>query len=275
MNREKRYIFWRVMVVACALVSVACSADMNGDMYMPEKDNPDYITAFGMLDSEQMRVVADNGTTLHITDLGGQTSMEDIESHEGRVLINYTILGNNYEGGFSIRLNRFYPLEVKDLEIYDGDDHPELESVAEWKDENFVSLLDAPAMPYEASIGGGYININVCYTSAISPDNEMPDVELYYDTTCSTFDTAVLQLVCEREEEMYESGAKNHFRWFSFRIGKLVEALIVDTNIYAFHWCWWAEEGHPEAGVKEYTSVMNINSYGSMDKVSRPAAFEN
>lgn len=275
MNKEIKYRLWRALAVVCALVVTACSAEINGDMYMPDGANPDYITAFGILDYEQMRIAADNGTTLHIAEIGTQSSQEEIAEREGRVLFNYTILGNNPQGGFNIRLNRFYPLEVKDLEIYDGDDHPELESVAEWKDENFVSLLDAPAIPYEVSIGGGYININVCYTSAISPDNEVPDVELYYDTTCSTLDTAVLQLVCEREEEMYESDAKNHFRWFSFRIGTLVESLIVDTNIYAFHWCWWSEEGRPEAGVKEYTSVMNINSYGSADKVAKLVTFEN
>lgn len=262
MIKEIKYRLWRLLAVVCTFAVAACSAEMNGDMYI-EGAAPDYITAFGRLVNDQMYIEADNGTTLHIVEIGAQTSHEEIATRKGRVLFNYTILGNNYEGGFSIRLNRFYPLEVKDLEIYDGDDHPELESVAEWKDENFVSLLDAPAMPYEASIGGGYININVCYTSTISPDNEMPDVELYYDTTCSTFDTAVLQLVCEREEEMYESGAKNHFRWFSFRIGKSVEALIVDTNIYAFYWCWWLEEGNPNAGVGEYTSVMHSDFYGS------------
>lgn len=249
------------LLAACLLWVVACSADMEADMI----GDIGYTTTFGMLEEDMQSIVADNGTRLHIAELGTQTSTEELNKKRGRVLFNYTILGNNPSGGFNIRLNRFYPLEVKDLEVYDGDGYcyPEAEELADWKDEDFVSLLEAPAMPLEASIGGGYININVCYTSTVPPEKDMPDVELYYDATCSTGDTAVLQLVCESEEDMYEKGAQNHFRWFSFRIGKLVEMLITETNIYAFHWCWWAEDGNPEAGIKEQQSVMNTNHYGS------------
>lgn len=259
-----------VILATSMLLGVACSAEpMFGDMV----GDGGYNATFGVLEEGAQTIVADNGTILHIVELGNQTSSEELNSKQGRVLFNYTILGNNPAGGFNIRLNRFYPLEVKDLEIYAGDaDHSSgVQSVADWKDEDFVSLLEAPAMPYEVSIGGGYININVCYTSTISPDEEMPDVELYYDATCSTGDTAVLQLVCEREEEMYERGARAYFRWFSFRISKEIEVLTSETNIYAFHWCWWVEDGNPSAGIMEQQSVMNTNHYGSSsDRAVKP-----
>ncbi len=275
MIREIKYRLWRALALVCVLASVACSAEMNGDMYMPDAEKPDYITAFGTLILEKMCVEADNGTTLHIAELGNQTSVEDVETHQGRVLINYTILGNNYEGGFNIRLNRFYKLEVKDMELFDASSE-ESRSPGhideDWLDEDFVSLLEAPVMPYEVSIGGGYVNVNVCYTSS---EEDVPDVDLCYDVASSTSDTAVMQLVGEEEDSMFDEGAKTRFRWFSFRIVEDVVPLIGDAHIYAFYWCWWAEEGRPEAGVKEYTSVMNIDSYGSMDKVSRLMAFEN
>lgn len=251
-----------------SLVVAACSAEA-GDYYEPNMDSKEYVTAFGRLDSDQMCIVADNGTTLHIAEIGTQSSQEEIDEREGRVLFNYTILGNSAQGGFDVRLNCFYPLEVKDMEVYrantsEGGVYAAVEeSEPEWKDEDFVSLLEAPALPYEVSVGGGYINVNVCYTSTITPAEQVPDVELYYDADSSTDDTVVLQLVAEPEEEMYDPSAKTRFRWFSFRIVDEIAAKVQGAGIYAFYWCWWLEEGNPNAGIEEHTSVMHSNFYGS------------
>lgn len=260
-------------VAAAAMVSLmvaACSAEV-GDCYAPNMDSMEYVTAFGKLDSDQMCIVADNGTSLHIAEIGAQSSEEEIDEREGRVLVNYTILGNSAQGGFDVRLNCFYPLEVKDMEIYRAGTSDSEESVyaavaesePEWKDGDFVSLLEAPAIPYEVSVGGGYINVNVCYTSTIAPTEEVPYVDLYYDSDSSTGDTAVLQLVAEPEEEMYDPSAKTRFRWFSFRIVDEIFADVQSADIYAFYWCWWLEEGNPNAGIEEHTSVMHSNFYGS------------
>lgn len=269
MIKEIKYRLWRLLAVVCTFAVAACSAEMNGDMYI-EGATPDYITAFGRLVNDQMYIEADNGTTLHIVAIGTQTSHEEIATRKGRVLFNYTILGNNPQGGFNVRLNCFYPLEVKDMEIYYAQQPSEsdvyaavVENEPEWKDGDFVSLLKAPVIPYEVSVGGGYINVNVCYTSTIASTDSVPDVDLYYDANSSTGDTAVLQLVAEPQEDMYTPRAKNHFRWFSFRIVDEVFAEVQRAGIYAFYWCWWLEEGNPNAGIGEYTSVMHSDFYGS------------
>lgn len=279
MKRGVKHIACRLLMVVCGLMVMACSSEMV-DMESPAGGNAsaDYVTAFGMLDSELMVIVADNGTTLHIGEIGAQTSAEEVAEHDGRVLFNYTILGNSYSGGFDIRLNRFYPLEIRDMRIFDSAD-TEYQSVGkvtdEWKGENFISLLEAPAMPYELSVGGGYININVCYTSVVEPSEGRPDVNLYYDVVSSTDDTAVLQLVGEDDKALYGENAKTRFLWFSFRIVDEVAAHIEQANIYAFYWCWWLDEGNPKAGVKEYTSVMNMGSYGAQaDKIVKMVPLE-
>lgn len=239
-------------VVACGLLlTVACSADMSGEYYGSE-----YITAFGTIAEGERVIVADSGVRLHIGVVGNQTSEQEVDSRVGRVLVNYTILGNNPQGGFDIRLNRFYPLEVEDMVLFAS---PSAERSEEWKDEDFVSLLDAPTMPYEVSIGGGYVNVNVCYRSTVEPEEHLPEVVLYYDADSSTADTALLQLVGQSEEQMYDPNAEVRFRWFSFRITEEIETLIADTSIYAFHWCWWEEESNPQTGIREYTSIMNIS----------------
>lgn len=241
-------------VLACGLLlSVACSADMADEYYGSE-----YITAFGTMVEGERVIIADSGVRLHIGVVGNQTSEQEVDSRVGRVLVNYTILGNNPQGGFDVRLNRFYPLEVEDMVLFEQG----VEMSEEWKDEDFVSLLEAPIMPYEVSIGGGYVNVNVCYTSTLAPEQHLPQVTLYYDANSSTADTALLQLVGESDEEMSASDAEVRFRWFSFRITEEIEALIAETSIYAFHWCWWAEENNPQAGTKEYTSIMNCAPNG-------------
>lgn len=245
----------RVVAVCGLLLTVACSADISGEYYDSE-----YITAFGTIAEGERVIVSDNGVKLHISIVGNQTSEQEIDSRVGRVLVNYTILGNNPKGGFDIRLNRFYPLEIKDMVFFDAKSDKSAGEREDWKDEDFVSLLEAPTMPYDVSIGGGYVNVNVCYSSTLAPEEHLPEVTLYYDADSSTADTALLQLVGESEALMYFPNAELRFRWFSFRITEEIEALIADTAIYAFHWCWWAEEGNPLAGTREYTSVMNSAS---------------
>ncbi len=246
-------------IAALLLVVVAgwsCMADVN--MYEPSM-NVDglYVTAFGDIAGEEHCIVTDDGVSLCIATLGGGTSWQEVESKVGRVLFNYTVLDNNPQGGFYVRLNRFYPLDIKDMVLFGVEDvsMSGVESIDGWKDEDFVSLLKYPTMPYEVRVGGGYVNVNVCYTST----EQTPDVELYYDATSSTIDTAVLQLVGESPST---NGVQAQYRWFSFRIVEEVLPLIANASTYSFYWCWWAEEGNPEAGVEEYISEMSVDLQG-------------
>lgn len=268
MKRVCRFLEMVVAVVSATLV-LACS--VNAD-YAPPMDenmnNPDgeYITAFGVLSSSYSTITTDANVMLFISEIGEQTSVEELESRRGRVMFNYTILGNNPAGGFFVRLNRFYPLVVKDMEVFTPEDKATRSSTPSggaWlEDENFTSILDAPYMPFEASVGGGYINVNVCYLSTKSESEEVPDVDLYYDTVVSTADTAVFQLVGDEEEEMYEEGAVARFQWFSFRIVEQMEEALQGVNLYAFYWRWWENQDEPLLGTKEYTSVLNNDTVG-------------
>lgn len=247
---------WKCVTLATLLMlGVACSAEMdNLDM----ESSQNYITTFGMLAQHEQVIVADSGVRLHIQELGRQTSIEEVYQRAGRVFFNYTILGNNPQGGFNIRLNRFYPLEVRDMMLFEATtEGKSVGDVGDWKDEDFVSLLQAPAMPYDVSVGGGYININVCYP-ALSANEQVPNVALYYDVNASTDDTAVLQFVASSEEHKYDSKTQTQFLWFSFRITEDIESLIADASIYAFYWRWWAEEGNPQSGTKDYTSIIDL-----------------
>lgn len=256
-----------VVVLMVGALSWACSADM-ADSPMGEMSpeaNGEYITDFGVLSPSYSTITTDADVVLFITEIGEQTSAEELESKSGRVMFNYTILGNNPAGGFFVRLNCFYPLVVKDMQLFTPEDKATKSPAPSggWlEDENFTSLLEAPYMPYEASVGGCYINVNVCYLSTKSIEEEIPDVELYYDSVVSTPDTAVLQLVGKEDDEMYERGATTRFQWFSFRITESMKEALQGVNLYAFYWRWWVDKDNTNAGYREYTSVLNNDSVG-------------
>lgn len=261
--------FVRLLILTAAALGVACSAaDMD---YLAEDYN--YVTAFGMLDVDSRSIVADNSTVLHIEEFGSQTSEKELLNHKERVLFNYTVLGNSTKGGFDIRLNCFYPLEIEDMELFCPRNSTAQQMAAggvgmEWKDEDFISLIDAPAMPCQVIVSGGYVNIEVCYYSTLKPSQEMPDVELYYDMNSSTEDTAVLQLSCESDDEMYQPNASAQFQWFSFRIIEEVEQKMNEADIYAFYWCWWTDSENPKAGKSDYTSIMSsVHGNSSLERM--------
>ena len=259
--------FIRIAVVLMVgALAWACSADYEPMGDAAPEANGEYITAFGVLSSSYSTITTDSNVVLFIAEIGEQTSVEELESKSGRVMFNYTILGNNPAGGFFVRLNCFYPLIVKDLEVLKPEDKAAKSpapSGGDWmENENFTSILEAPYMPYEASVGGGYINVNVCYLSTQSIEEMEPEVELYYDAMVSTPDTAVLQLVGEESDEMYKSEAKVCFQWYSFRVVEQVEEALDGVNLYAFYWRWWVDVENPLAGAKEYTSVLNNDSIG-------------
>ena len=102
----------------------------------------------------------------------------------GRVLINYNIINIMETDAYHVRLNRIYDLYLGQIEVVDG----------EAIEGGSMSLLQDPASPSYATLGGGYINIGIEYTSNELPSSSSPDVKLYFDSTASTEDTPLTSL---------------------------------------------------------------------------------
>lgn len=256
--------FVEVFAVAIAVAALwSCSADAEfGDMM----GSSEYITAFGLLSDDHATITTDAGVRLHIAEFGSQTSREEVDVLSGRVIFNYTILGNNPAGGFDVRLNRFYPLVVKDMQRFDSEALSRaamgtLPTVNEWLDDDFVSLLEAPYMPSEVSLGGGYVNVNVCYLSTKGVEERIPEVNLHYDVESSTEDTAVMQLVGSAYDDMHLMEASVCYLWFSFRITEEIAEEVQGVGIYAFYWRWWKSVVKPSDGVMEYVSLMSNDTF--------------
>lgn len=261
---EIRKFLMLCTVALIAAVGWACSADaemMDGNFAEMESE---YATAFGMLSENGSTITTDANVLLLIVEYGRQTSAEEVATKSGRVIVNYKILGNNPAGGFYIRLNRFYPLVVKDVMWFDSEEEALRSAMGstptnEWLDDNFVSLLDAPYMPSEVSVGGGYINVNINY---LSVEERVPEVDLYFDVESSTEDTAVMQLVGKGSEDMYLSEASLRNLWFSYRVTERVKEELQDVGIYAFYWRWWQNLADLSEGTKEFVSVMSNDTFG-------------
>lgn len=258
-----------IVVVATVGLLGACSAEMMEDADMNAPNGmADFVTAFGNLDAENYTIMTDAGVRLNIVELGVQTSEQEVAAREGRVMFNYSILGNSLSGGFDVKLNRFYPLVVKDMRQYDAEEEHASEATRtpqpndDWLDEDFVSILEAPYMPYEVSIGGGCINVNVYYFSTENLESRTPEVELYYDTEASTEDTAVMQLVGREYEDMFTKEASMRNVWFSFRVTEEIEEKISEVGLYAFYWCWWVNVNDRAEGVTAFVSLMSNDTIG-------------
>ena len=116
-------------------------------------------------------------------------------------------------------------------------------------------------MPYEVGVGGGYININVFYYAESA--DFVPEVSLVWDVATSNDSTALFQLVGEDWDEMYSATAGLRSMWHTFRVGEEIAQRIEGVSRYAFFWRWWAEDGRPQRGYKDYTSIMTNPVLGS------------
>ncbi|MBO7300856.1 MAG: hypothetical protein J6U53_05585 [Tidjanibacter sp.] len=241
---------------------VACSSDMMGDPMAGEGGG--YVTTFGEIFGEEMRVVTDDGQELTICQVGAGISWDEVCAKSGRVLFNYTAVeyDNARNMVVGIRINRFYDLVEKEVEIYEPEGACGVVTRSAGyeggfdvnNNPNFVPLLGALAMPFEVGVGGGYINVYVLYYS--TTEEYVPEVSLVWDVATSTENTALFQLVSEADEEADKEGAQVRYLWHTFRVGEEIAERIQDVNNYAFYWRWWANEKHPEEGTKNYTSLM-------------------
>lgn len=264
----------------------SCSADM--DIYYDSTNSPgdvewgDYITAFGTVveDAYNTVVVTDDGDVLFVTEKDNSISWEEVEAMgeqaNGRVLINYSIVYVQ-EKSLVVRLNRIYDLHMATIESFqsqpfENEGAGEDEGDEQNKDDNDEGYVDEsvwlgcdPAMPYMASLGGGYVNVCVNYPSTLSPDEVLPNVRLLHDNSASTFDTAIFYLCYEAPEGSMEGDyIPTQSVWFSFvppdgPYGNIY-VHCYNANIIAFQWCWWLDEHNYSAGYNtENVSVMYSN----------------
>lgn len=252
----------RLALLATIVAWWGCSAEPSFDMSAnPSEDGSwgDYITAFGWieeaedLNQEMCVIITDEGYILSVVDLSNALSQEELIP--GRTMCNYTIIANKQgvENGFWVRLNRLYSLEVRALEVYDRGD---VLSAG-------YECLGAPVMPYQVSIGGGCVNINVLYSAYKQPFEAAPDVKLHYDLRSSTADTSLFQLEYTEGDEVEGGNLYDRYQWFSFVIPEEYVEVISASWTYAFQWRWWreGEYGNHSAGYVDQTSVMNTNSW--------------
>lgn len=260
--------FLRITLFAMLVVGWGCSADF--EPIVDASPNPDdsywgdYITALGWIEEaedlnrEMCAITTDEGFRLSVVELGGSLTADELPV--GRAMFNYTILGTRSDvpNAFWVRLNRLYSLAVKPMEVYDRGDA--LSAGYE--------CLGAPAMPYQVSIGGGCVNINVLYSAYQQPSEALPNVTLHYDLKSSTIDTSIFQLEYVEGAEVEGGGRYDRYQWFSFVVPEEYAATIESGWTYAFQWRWWraGEYGNHEAGYIDQTSVVNTNSWGGSDR---------
>lgn len=235
-----------VVMVSCSEMDMDNMPGINEPNWYPEQG--EFVTAFGVAYPEASMIVTDSGLKLNVEQLASPLSWSDVKA--GRIMFNYSVLAAKAVDRYTVRINSIYPLVVKDIVVVrdEGDGS---------------SLLRDPAMPYQASYSGGYLNINVYYPSLYSPEVQIPDVELCYDESASTDDTMMLQL-CRNAAKGFDSAeAKTYSLWFSFRVApEDVLERFDGADLFAFSWCWWVNEEDHSAGVnKENVSVMYTDSY--------------
>lgn len=261
MKRAMMKIWGFVAVMAVMAVMASCSDMDAGDMMGPNgmewgPEQGEFVTAFGVAYPEAQMIVTDAGLKLNVEQFASSLSWGDVGS--GRIMFNYSILEAKAVDRYSVRVNSIYPLVVKDI-VVEGDAS------------DMKSSLRDPAMPYQVSYSGGYINVNVYYPSLFSPEEQVPDVDLCYDESASTDDTMMLQL-CHKASKGFDSAeAKTYNLWFSFRVApEEVLGRFEGADLFAFGWCWWLKEDDHSAGVsRENVSVMYTDSYedGSREMV--------
>lgn len=255
---------------ALLVTLAACSAmDMAPNMDPALDYSSGYITTFGVLNEERTIITTDDGVALHISELGPSVTDEELQHSDLRVMFNCVILGNNPSGGLYVGLNRLYPLVVKDIVCYDaGGDAATNFTTPDYENDS-PSLLKDAAMPYQASLGNGYVNVNMCYRSPLSAEEELPQIELVYDVISSQEDMVVFQVVYEASDlsKANPEEALNRFQWFSFRIVDEMKEATENSVFYTFEWLWWLDENNPSAGVEEYTSHFYPEGYGGGSRI--------
>lgn len=243
------YLLLLASMVGCSEMNF----DINYDSSLPptSDDRPwgDYITTFGRVvpDANNPLVITDNNEVLFIYEIDSSVlTMDDVagmgRNTGGRVLINYNIINIMEKDAYHVRLNRIYDLSIGQIEVVDG----------QAMEGGSKSLLQDPASPSFASLGGGYINLGIEYTSNELPTSSSPNIRLYFDSTASTEDTAMFALVYEAPEGVVVAPTTTHTKWICYACpdgeNDEIYQLCSKAQVVAFQFCWWNSMNDFSAG---------------------------
>jgi hypothetical protein len=264
-SRKQQKSMKRVYKIVVALLGVAmlssCSVNMDiefgpGGGMPPDEENAqgDYVASFGTLVLQPLYILTDEGKELSVVEMAptiGWNELESVVEGGGRALFNYTILSSQALNQFAVRLNKVSEIFIEDINFYDSGTVGGVES-----------MLIHPAMPYQATYSGGYVNVNVYYNSSLSPLESRPDISLNCDLATSTDDTLMLQLRYQNQEWNTNPYGPLQSAWFSFRMPEEYLERAELANIFAFQWCWWISDSNYGEGIdKGRVSIMYTDSY--------------
>lgn len=229
-------IFGKIVLLGVLVLGTgACS-----DWLEVDESNMRYVS-FGTLDPVTQVITGDYGEMLRITEIGSNTSAEEIQTKGGRVCFNYSVLKRHDESqknAIDIRLNSFYELLVD-----------EIETLSTLNDEEREELGNTPATPVQAVVSGGYVNLQIAYVDRGKDDIEY-DFELGYDDLedGSTDNTLVLQIFHKGDDSGKPSKTDDvKYIWTSFKLNDDVLIKYGDKSsmdfLIMFRWKWWTSEG--------------------------------
>lgn len=256
MNNNRVVSFFRVaLVAALAVVAAACSADLDG-----MNENMNAYTAFGTIDGVAGTISEDSGDLLYITELGAQLSEDEVKALSGRIFYNYTVLRNRGGSTFDIRLNCIYPLHIEDMKM-----------LSQMTEEEKKALGTDPVSPVQATVSGGYVNVQICYVEGLdTPKDFVHDIDLIFNDAESSDNTMALMLRHKGDGTNASTDkCEGIYEWVSFRLTEDIQEIYNRDDddsgaIYSlyvvFNWYWWDESGK----VNEFVGSIEPTPYGSV-----------
>lgn len=248
----KKLISKVALLATVAFGAVACTSWLEVD------ESQNHYVSLGTLDPVTRTIKGDYGELLNIVEVGTNTSVEEIESKSGRVCFNYSVL-KRLQNSVNIRLHEFYPLVIDDIDplsIMDEEDRAELGTT--------------PAIPTQASITGGYVNLQIAYVDTGADGTEF-EFELVYDDTenGSTDNTLVLQ-ICHKGETVNKKPSDSGsfaYQWASFKLSEeLLERYGNKSSLdllVVFRHRWWNNAGE----VVENVAHLSTSPYSEMSSL--------
>ena len=247
--------FSKIAMVAALLVgATACTSWLEVD-----ESQSRYI-AMGTLDPITRTIKGDFNEVLYITEIGINTSEEEIMKSAGRVCFNYSVLKRNYDeqGSINIRLNEFYPLVME-----------EIRTLSVMSEEERKLLGTTPVYPTQASISGGFVNLQLAHVDTGDKDVSF-EFELVYDDTegGSTDNTLVLEIHHKGESvnKQPSDSSSYNYQWASFELTDELLDKYGNKSAYemlvVFRYKWWNNAGEVVDNVAQLsTSPYSENSF--------------
>lgn len=243
-----------VLLGVVALGAVSCDKWLEID-----ESNTRYIS-FGTLDPVTQVITSDWGETMHIVQIGGNATSEQIQQLGGRVCFNFSVLkrhGESKDNVVDIRINEFYNLVVADIE-----------TISTLTEHQVVELGSTPALPNQTVISGGYVNVQIAYVNT-GKDGMKYTFAMGYDDTegSSTDNTLMLNLYHNGESSTKPTSANQlRYQWASFKLNEDVIKRYGDKPyselFIMFRWRWWQNDGT----IIEHIDGLNTSPYSTLSE---------